>query len=75
MDDQDNKQAGSFAKRAVGLATAVGTEIAVMTVTGYYCGRFLDDRLATAPWLMLICVILGLAIGFFIVLKTLKRFI
>jgi len=75
MDDQQNKQAGSFAKRAVGLATAISTELAAMTVSGYYIGRFLDDKLATAPWLMLLCVIIGLAAGFFVVIKTLKWFL
>ena len=74
MDEQQNKQTGSYAKKAVGMAAAVGTEIAVMTVTGYYAGRFLDVKFDTAPWLMLLCVILGLAVGFFVVLKTLKRF-
>ena len=75
MDDQEDKQAGSFAKRAVGLATAISTELAVMTVSGYYIGRFLDDKFATSPWLMLLCVMLGLATGFVIVIKTLKRFL
>ena len=75
MDEHPDKKAGSFAKRAVGLAAAISTEIAVMTVSGYYGGRFLDQTFATAPWLTLLFVILGLAVGFVIVIKTLKRFL
>ena len=76
MEEEHNKkQAGSFARQAVGLATAVSTEIAVFTLSGFYGGRFLDNRFDTAPWLMLLCVILGLAGGFVVVIKTLKRFL
>ncbi|MCL2766306.1 MAG: AtpZ/AtpI family protein [Peptococcaceae bacterium] len=75
MDDQHDKRTGSFAKRAVGVAAAISMEIAVMTLSGYYGGRYLDNRFDTAPWLVLLCVILGLAVGFFVVIKTLKRFL
>jgi F0F1-type ATP synthase assembly protein I len=70
-----NKQTSRFVKQAVGVATAVSAEIAVMTVTGYYLGRFLDNKFAAAPWFTLLCVILGLAVGFVVVIKTLKRFL
>jgi len=74
-DLQSGNKTGSFAKRALGLATAVSFEIAVMTLSGYYLGRFLDEKFATAPWLMLVCVLVGLAVGFFVVIKTVKRFL
>lgn len=74
-EEQQKKQSRDLAAQAVGLATAISAELAGTTVSGYYFGHFLDGKCGTAPWLMLAGVLLGLAVGFAVVLKTLQRFL
>ncbi|MDF9407627.1 AtpZ/AtpI family protein [Pelotomaculum isophthalicicum JI] len=63
-----------WALQAMGLTTAIGTELAVTVVSGYYCGLYLDRHFGTGPWLMLAGVIAGIAIGITGIYKTLQRF-
>ncbi|MDD4169250.1 MAG: AtpZ/AtpI family protein [Desulfotomaculaceae bacterium] len=74
VPEQKKKQDREFAVQAVGMATTISVEIAVTTVAGYFCGHFLDGKFDTGPWLMLVGVLLGLAVGFMFVYKTLQVF-
>lgn len=42
----------------------VGTELSVSIFLGLFGGHWLDQRLATRPWLTLVGLLLGLAAGF-----------
>ncbi|UQZ91118.1 ATPase F0F1 [Deltaproteobacteria bacterium Smac51] len=45
-------------------ASAVGISFAVSIVLGLALGWWLDKKLGTAPWLLLLCLMLGIAAGF-----------
>ena len=59
---------------ALAVTTTIGVELAVMSVAGFYAGRWLDQRLHTDPWLTAAGVLLGVAAGIWGVVQTLKRF-
>jgi F0F1-type ATP synthase assembly protein I len=42
----------------------VGLTLVISTVLGLWGGYVLDQRLGTAPWLMLVGLLLGIASGF-----------
>lgn len=44
--------------------SSVGIEMAVATFLGWAAGYWLDGKLGTYPWLMLTCLLLGVAAGF-----------
>jgi ATP synthase protein I len=54
-------------------ASSVGLELGICVAIGVFGGRWLDDRFDTAPWLLLICLGLGLAAGFRSVLRAVAR--
>jgi ATP synthase protein I len=53
------KQLKAFAR-----VSALGIELAVSTVLGLLAGRWLDQKLSTEPFLMLLGLILGVVAGF-----------
>jgi len=50
--------------KVAGRVGAIGLELAIAVVIGYFGGRWLDGKLGTAPWLMWIGLAFGLAAGF-----------
>jgi len=50
--------------RGAGLASTVGLVLVVSTVIGYAFGSWLDKKLGTDPWLMLLFTLMGIAAGF-----------
>ena len=54
---------GKWLRRA-GLASSVGLVLVVATLIGYAFGSWLDRRLGTEPWLMLVFTLMGIAAGF-----------
>jgi ATP synthase protein I len=54
-------------------ASSVGLELGLSVVFGILFGRWLDSRLGTTPWLMLVFLGLGLAAGFRSVLRAVGR--
>ncbi|MDA8131421.1 MAG: AtpZ/AtpI family protein [Elusimicrobia bacterium] len=51
----------------------IGLELAVAVLLGFWAGYKLDQKLGTAPWLMLGGAAFGLASGFYLVAKELFR--
>lgn len=49
----------------LGLASTVGILLVTATGIGYMFGRWLDTRLGTDPWMMLLFTLLGVAAGFY----------
>lgn len=68
------KQGQGGALQALALTTAIGMELAITVVLGYYGGQYLDKKFATEPWLMLAGVLIGLTAGIVGVYKTLQGF-
>ncbi len=50
--------------KVAGRVGAIGLELAIAIVIGYFGGRWLDGKLGTSPWLMWIGLGLGLVAGF-----------
>jgi ATP synthase protein I len=57
--DRDQKEMWRLAARF----SAVGLELAIAVVLGYFVGRWLDEQAGTEPWLMVLFVVLGSAAG------------
>lgn len=49
--------------KAMAFGTSIATTLAGLVGGGYLLGRFLDQRLSTQPWLQLLFMLLGLALG------------
>jgi ATP synthase protein I len=62
------KAAAPYAARTKGYyqtlsATSVGIEMAVAVVLGIFLGMWLDKKLGTTPWMMIIWLVVGFAAG------------
>jgi len=55
--------------RAAGMVSAIGILLVVSTAIGYFFGSWLDRKLGTDPWFMLVFTILGIAAGFIEMIK------
>ena len=51
----------------------VGTGLVACIVTGYLLGSYLDRKLGTGPWLVMVGVLLGTAAGFVGLFRTVSR--
>lgn len=47
--------------RQIGILTTIPMLMAVGPILGYYIGNFLDGKLGTAPYLMVVFIFLGFA--------------
>lgn len=63
------------AKRAYNAlsATSIGLEFGIAVTIGIAGGMWLDQRLGSTPWLMLVFMVLGLIAGFRNVLRAVHR--
>lgn len=61
LPDEKN-QVGRFFDAAK--VSSVGIEMAVATLIGWGIGYWLDGKLGTSPYLMLVCLLFGVAAGF-----------
>lgn len=52
-------------------ASSVGIELAVSVMIGLFFGRWLDGRIGTAPWMMILFLCLGFTAG----LRSIYRFV
>jgi ATP synthase protein I len=52
---------------------SVGIEFSVSTVIGLLGGRWLDGKLGTDPWLMIVGLLLGVVAGFRSLIRTARR--
>jgi ATP synthase protein I len=56
--------------RQLGSLSGVGLTLVISTVLGLWGGHYLDRWLGTAPWLMLVGLLLGIASGFVNLFRT-----
>jgi F0F1-type ATP synthase assembly protein I len=52
---------------------AVGTVLVACILLGYFLGNYLDRRLGTSPWMVVVGVLLGTAAGFVQLFRTVSR--
>ena len=52
------KQRGSVIN-ALSTLTQVGVSVAACVIVGVFLGKYLDARLGTSPWLLIVCSLLG----------------
>lgn len=82
MRQEDPKRTGSnpesesskTAYRAFGLVTAIGADLVGCILGGLYLGKWIDSKLGTTPWLMVLGILLGLAVGIFGIFKMTQVF-
>ncbi|MCL2741750.1 MAG: AtpZ/AtpI family protein [Oscillospiraceae bacterium] len=55
---------GVGSTNAVAFFSQVGLTIIVCILAGVLAGRFLDEKLGTSPWILLLCSLLGLGAAF-----------
>jgi ATP synthase protein I len=58
---------------AVARLASVGIELSLSTVVGLLGGSWLDKKLGTAPYLMIVGLILGVTAGFRSLIATARR--
>jgi ATP synthase protein I len=64
---------GDPAWRSLGELASVGITLVVSTVIGLGAGYWGDRWLGTAPWLMLVGLLFGIAAGFVNLFRSVKR--
>jgi len=59
--------------RGLSMLSQVSIMMVACVVIGVFLGKFLDDRLGTTPWLLLVCSLLGVAASIKAVYDLSKR--
>lgn len=59
--------------RALGLTGGIGAAMAASILGGYFIGRYLDAKFGTAPWLLVLTLLLCMTAGFLEVYKIVKK--
>jgi F0F1-type ATP synthase assembly protein I len=59
--------------RIYALASTLGFQVAAPIVIGILGGQYLDRKLGTEPWLMIVCLFLGLAASITGLLKLVQN--
>ncbi len=59
--------------RALGLTGGIGAAMAASILGGYFLGRYLDAKFGTAPWLLVLTLLLCMTAGFLEVYKIVKK--
>ena len=69
-----SKKEKSDIARGLGLMTQIGISSALCIFFGVFFGRFLDDRLGTSPWLLLLFALIGCVAAFKVMVDLAKKF-
>lgn len=71
-DPKDEERAKFSLIRQAAILSAIPGFLVVPPVVGVLLGRWLDQRFHTAPWLLLVFLLLGFASGVRLIVRTLK---
>jgi ATP synthase protein I len=69
---QDEEREKFSLMRQAAILSAIPGFLVVPPVAGVLLGRWLDERFHTAPWLLLVFLLLGFGSGVRLTLRTLK---
>ncbi len=69
----EDPKASARRTRLIGSLGGIPMTLAAAVVIGWFFGRWLDDKLGTAPWLQLFGVMLGLVAAIRSTRRLLKR--
>ena len=69
-----SKKEKSQMVKALGLMTQIGLTSALCIFLGVFIGRFLDDRLGSSPWFLLVFALLGCLAAFKAMIDIAKKF-
>jgi F0F1-type ATP synthase assembly protein I len=58
---------------ALGLLTHIGLTMTICIVGCLFLGKFLDEKFGTAPWLMLVFILLGVASALYSLFKIVHK--
>lgn len=61
--------------KAISLVSVIGMDLAIGTLIGVWLGRKVDNFLGSAPWGTVGGVFLGMALGVFISIPIIKKFL
>lgn len=61
--------------KAIGLVSMIGADLAVCIIAGVLFGKYLDEWLHTAPWLMIVGLFLGLGVGIVSVYRMIRPYL
>lgn len=50
--------------KAIGMINQIGISMMVPIIGCLFLGKFLDDKLSTKPWLLIIFIIIGIMVAF-----------
>lgn len=59
--------------RAMALVTAIGLDLACLLVFGVLAGRYVDDRLHSSPWGLLLGLLIGIVGGGYTAYRMVMR--
>jgi ATP synthase protein I len=59
--------------RALGLTGGIGAVMAACILGGYFIGSYLDAKFGTAPWLLIVFLLMTMTAGFLEVYKIVKK--
>ena len=65
MGQQHNTNERTTLLKAMGVVTACGLDIAVLILIGVLAGAYVDGRLHSSPWGLLVGLFVGLIAGFY----------
>jgi ATP synthase protein I len=60
--------------RAIGLMTAISSQLVGSVLVGIFGGRFLDEKWNTEPIFLIIGLLVGLAAGIYAMLRLIRSF-
>lgn len=60
--------------QAMAIYTAILSQLVGSVLIGAFTGMWLDERLGTAPFFMIICLFIGITAGVWAMLQTVRKF-
>ena len=73
MAKQDEDREKFSLMRQAAILSAIPGFLVVPPVIGVFVGRWLDQRYHTAPWLLLVFLLLGFGTGIRLIVRTLRQ--
>ncbi len=69
----ERRRRSAASLRRIADASSLGLAFPIAIVIGYFFGRWLDGVLGTAPWMMALFSVFGIAAGFLNAIRTAIR--